>query len=198
MADRPVSSKVRRLLKEAREAYDGDDTRLRVIHPRLRNDERISRWNDFTAILKWKADRKKFKDKRSERRYLHYDERQRSLVPRVTKEAFELANEFLRDGKSAKDSLIKSIALLDDLKGVDVRMATAILTFYDPQEFTVMDYRAWKALVYIRRASPFDFWFEESTDYPPYLERCKELNQVLGWKLRQTDHALWKLEDIVS
>ena len=192
-------------MSDAKEAYDhddGDDTILETIHTRLEKGKCISRWEDFRAILRWKAGRERedFEGPQSEKKYLHWDKRQFPHLSEDTKNAFGLASEFLCNGQNADARLIESIKILDRFSGVNVRMATAILTFFNPREFTVMDYRAWKALVHIRWAGPtgpFEFWFEKSADYLPYLARCKELSRALGWKLRETDHALWKLEDIM-
>ncbi|MEM3829195.1 MAG: hypothetical protein QXP36_08290, partial [Conexivisphaerales archaeon] len=58
-------------------------------------------------------------------------------IENVTREAFKLAEE---------GDVEKAIEKLDDLYGVDVRTTSAILTFYNPQKFGVIDKNAWKAL----------------------------------------------------
>ena len=72
-------------------------------------------------------------------------------------------------------------------------MATAILMFYDPERYSVMDVNAWRSLVYIGFADPFDFWYEEAEDYPAYNETGLRLSREFHRTLRETDRALWVL-----
>src|SRR5439155_4716683 len=126
------------------------------IHPSLQGDRCVARREDWIGqgdrkgIIAWKAARALGT--------ATWDEQ----VPRVTRKAFALASTGSRDG------LLKAVEMLDDLPGVGVRIATAILMFYDPERFSVMDVNAWRSLVYTGFAGPFDFWFEESEDYPAY------------------------------
>lgn len=80
---------------------------------------------------------------------------------------------------------------LTDLKGIGPSIATAILTFYDPEQYTVMDPRATSALVDLDRWS-----FPSKAKlgfYDSYLQTCRELATDLGLSLRDLDRALWVL-----
>src|SRR5207245_7328325 len=99
-------------------------------------------------------------------------------VRRVTGKAFAQAA-----GGSDED-LKGAVEKLDELPGVGVRMATAVLMFYDPKRFTVMDVNAWRSLVHLGFVHAFDFWFEESKDYPPFNKTCLELSRQFHHSLR--------------
>jgi len=81
-------------------------------------------------------------------------------IENVTKEAIKLAE---------RDEIEKSIEKLTELHGVKTRVASAILTFYNPEKFGVMDKRAWKAL-YNEEKEDF-----EPKDYVKYLKDIREL-----------------------
>ncbi len=174
----------RNLLKIALGKYELEwDEPIGRIHPNLRRDRCVALKEDWVGqgdrkgIIAWKAARVLGK--------ATFDEQ----IPRVTRKAFARASTGSRDG------LVEAVDWLDDLPGVGVRMATAILMFYDPERYSVMDVNAWRSLVHIGFADPFDFWYEESEDYPAYNEACLRLSRELHHTLRETDRALWVLGD---
>ena len=81
-----------------------------------------------------------------------------------------------------------AVAVLVGLQGVQVPVASAILTAIDPERYTVIDFRALEALG------------NDSTDrsvnfYLAYLDFCRLLAKAHRIKLRDLDRALWQWSD---
>jgi len=72
-------------------------------------------------------------------------------------------------------------------RGVGVRVASAILTFYDPDKFGVIDRFAWKALYGMDKD---DFALE---DYVKYLTEIRKMAAKYHTRTREVDLALWEL-----
>ncbi|MFP5229564.1 MAG: hypothetical protein ACLGXA_18275 [Acidobacteriota bacterium] len=79
-----------------------------------------------------------------------------------------------------------AVGVLYGLNGVDVAMASAILTAIDPETYTVIDWRALNALGVEKSWLTVD-------DYLQYLGFCKAKAGELGIRLRDLDQALWVL-----
>lgn len=75
--------------------------------------------------------------------------------------------------------------LLTLLSGVGVPMASALLTVWDPDRYTVIDYRA---LATLRQEAELG---ATDPDYPTYLRICRDLAARCGCDLRTLDRALW-------
>ena len=99
-------------------------------------------------------------------------------IENVTKQAIQLA---------AKGKIEESIKKFSELHGVRTRVASAILTFYNPEKFGVMDKKAWKTL-YNEEKEDF-----EPEDYTRYLKDITELAKKCGLTPRQVDQALWHI-----
>jgi thermostable 8-oxoguanine DNA glycosylase len=99
-------------------------------------------------------------------------------IKSVTEKAFNLAK---------GDRIEDSIRELCELHGVKPRVASAILTFYDPQRFGVMDKLAWKSL-YGEDKEEFS-----PKDYVKYLEDIRQLAKQYNLSPRGIDLALWHL-----
>ena len=93
--------------------------------------------------------------------------------------------EALRVAVSAKQART-AVGVLYGLNGVDVAMASAILTAIDPEMYTVIDWRALNALGVKKSWLTVD-------DYLEYLDFCKAKAGELGVRLRDLDQALWVL-----
>jgi hypothetical protein len=76
--------------------------------------------------------------------------------------------------------------LLTLLHGVGVPTASALLTVWDPNRFTVIDYRALDSL---RKQGELT---EVDPDYPTYLGLCRQVAKRCGCNLRTLDQALWQ------
>ena len=94
-------------------------------------------------------------------------------------------SEALRVAVSAKH-VRTAAGVLCGLNGVDVAMASAILTTIHPDRYTVIDWRALNALGVKKSWLTVD-------DYLQYLAFCKDKAIELGISLRDLDRALWIL-----
>ena len=103
----------------------------------------------------------------------------RERVKAITQEALKLAAE-----DKVKEAIEKLIMLP---RGVGVRVASAILTFYDPDKFGVIDRFAWKALYGMYKD---DFTPE---DYVKYLTDIRKMAVKYHMRTREVDLALWEL-----
>jgi hypothetical protein len=153
--------------------YKEEDDLIDHIHYRIAEKKCVDSEDIWKEIIEWKSPRNKVRAVFS------------SDVANQTRHAFELAD---------REELSEAVDTLDSLPGVGARMATAVLMFFDPCRFTVMDFRAWRSLVYLGRISAFCFWFESSSDYPKFNCAVSQLRKDFGKTLRETDRALWGLE----
>jgi hypothetical protein len=97
----------------------------------------------------------------------------------------EELSEALRVATSAKQ-VRTAVGVLCGLNGVGVPVASAILTAIYPRKYTVIDWRALKALGAKKSWLTLD-------DYLQYIGFCKVKARHLGLSLRELDHALWIL-----
>jgi hypothetical protein len=75
------------------------------------------------------------------------------------------------------------------LHGVAPRVASAILTVYDPDQFTVFDFRAVESL---HKLGHLDSPRVAEITYIRHVEECRSLATECGLPLRDLDRALWK------
>jgi hypothetical protein len=75
--------------------------------------------------------------------------------------------------------------VLKGLGGVEIPVASAIMTAIDPERYTIIDYRALEALGVSLS------WYTIDS-YLAYLKRCRELAQENVVSLRELDRALWQ------
>jgi len=103
-------------------------------------------------------------------------------LKKITSEAFKLADQ---------DRIKEAVEKLRKLPEVGVAVASAILTFYNPNKYGVIDIYAWKALYDEQRKSG-DFKPEE---YVRYLKDIREIATTNKCNMtpRQVDLALWHL-----
>jgi hypothetical protein len=78
-----------------------------------------------------------------------------------------------------------AIAVLCGLDGVDVPVASAILTAIKPERYTIIDFRALESLGTKNPSINIDF-------YLAYLKECRDLAGKHGVSLRTLDRALWQ------
>ncbi len=84
------------------------------------------------------------------------------------------------------------ISDLDNLKGIGIPTASAILCVYDPENYGVVDIYAWNTL------SEIDQLFQEKKyssftvgNYKKYLDKIRYLAKENNMTCRQIDMALW-------
>ena len=90
-------------------------------------------------------------------------------------------------------------------------VASAILTATYPKEYCIIDYRAWRALLWLQKNTAENvFKFDSYSDYANFLDKCKTYNrkktyfsfrdtlETIGNKRnmtpRQVEMALWKFD----
>jgi hypothetical protein len=78
-----------------------------------------------------------------------------------------------------------AIAVLTGLNGVQVPVASAILTAIDPKRFTIIDFRALQALNQKNVLVNINYYLE-------YLIYCRKLARDSKVTLRTLDQALWQ------
>ncbi len=121
-------------------------------------------------IAEWKAARVKG----------HVNKNDEQYVKEVTQVSLSTKNEKLK------------IEILTLLNGVQIRMASAILFFCFPEQYTVMDYRAWDSLKALDKINgEIDDTFE---CWQKYNEICREIAKQNGVSLRKLDKALWQYQ----
>jgi len=78
-----------------------------------------------------------------------------------------------------------AISVLTGLYGVDIPVASAVLTAIDPEKYTILDFRALEALGNPTSNRSVGF-------YLVYLKACRRLAASHGVTLRTLDRALWQ------
>jgi hypothetical protein len=83
------------------------------------------------------------------------------------------------------------------LDGVGHPMASAILTVWEPEEHTVLDYRAVEALQELKQRGALDSELPpgQRRAYPgywTYLQAYRSIARSVGVSFRDLDRALWK------
>lgn len=148
----------------------------------------ISCLNDFKLLTRWK-----WPGLWSNYAKTNSEER----VQRITQAAFDWGT--ATSGEETATILRDQIGVLTCLDGVDAAMASVILTFWQPDEYTVMDERA---LLALEQAADEEYRWTERPEasrkhYPEYVDICKRLRDDLGdgFSLREIDQALWILGD---
>ncbi|WP_456712312.1 hypothetical protein [Bradyrhizobium sp. USDA 4353] len=82
-----------------------------------------------------------------------------------------------------------AVAVLRGLEGVDVPVASAILTTLDAHRYTIIDFRALWSLR-AKRRPPYSVSF-----YLDYLATCRRIAAKAGVDLRTLDRALWRYSE---
>ena len=127
---------------------------------------------DILLILKWKLTR--IKDKNSKT---------------VSKEKLNDINQAVKKSREVGFE-IDSLEELDEIPGIGLATATAILTVCYPDRFTIIDQRALETL----GLSPADTADWTAKQYfNKYLPKVEDCRRGWGCTLRQADRALWGL-----
>jgi hypothetical protein len=132
---------------------------------------------ELLEIVNWKAARQNSNAGRNDP----------TLVEDVTRRAF------------AQKEPSEAARVLCNLKGVGTRMASAILTVFNPKLYTVMDWRAWESINNAALVGQFhpptpDLSLDSCDTYAVYLNTCHRLARHLQVSLRTLDKCLWMLK----
>lgn len=115
--------------------------------------------------------------------------------PRIIRHARNNRGGFVREVTmhcfSSSDEQFK-VEGLTIMKGVEYRVATAILYFCYPSKYTIMDYRAWWTLQ-DRNEMPQNYGIKDDFEHwEKYLNICREVSKRCNCDLRKLDKALWQ------
>lgn len=142
---------------------------------------------EFINICEWKTKRQKNR----------YERNSKEEIKKVTKTII-----------SIHPNTKRQIYELTHLKGVGVPVASAILTVIFPEYYCLLDYRAWRALLWVLKLQESkSFCFKDYTkfsrvmddfrNYPSldsyirYLEKIKKLAKQNNMTPRKIEMALW-------
>jgi hypothetical protein len=127
---------------------------------------------DFYAIITWKANRTKT--------IVRDGLASRNLSP----------TELMNRVRNIPDDPGK-LQALDDVPGIGIPIASAILTVFYPKRFTVLDFRAWETLYDLKRVSSKTLPGDVEGYFKKYLPECQRLASDWKMSLRELDVALW-------
>jgi hypothetical protein len=168
--------KLKDALKKAYDIY-GEDEDIRIIGEDIRRRGYLGP-HELFYIVAWKLPRRVRGNMGS--KWEKIERIEIEDLKKITSEAFKLADQ---------DRIKEAVEKLRKLPEVGVAVASAILTFYNPNKYGVIDIYAWKALYDEQRKSG-DFKPEE---YVKYLKDIREIATKCNMTPRQVDLALWHL-----
>lgn len=155
-------------LKKYVSLYDAEKYLFEVVGPRTKKSGYMT-FDDFYKICMWKSARQK-------QRYI----KNKAKIETVTKEAF-----------SKKDEEEKIKILCDNLEGVGIPTASAILTIVFPEKYAIVDIRCISILreklnIKISKYISINTWLE-------YLKVMREISKENNISPRELDMALFAM-----
>jgi hypothetical protein len=147
---------------------------------------------EFVSIGRWKS-----------RRQIHnYEANSEEIVNEVTSQVLK------------EESETKRIRALTEgtLRGVKIPVASAILTIVYPNEYCIIDYRAWRALRWLQSGSKNQLTFNSYKEYSDFLDSLDDYMSLKAYLRflkqlrlitakhnrtpRQLEMALWKFDQM--
>jgi hypothetical protein len=147
-----------------------------MVHLRGERDPLYLTLKELEPILRYKL-RRQYGRTQAKRKHLS-DE----MVAAITRTAFGIVS------PDRITTLRVKVGLLSALPGIGVPVASAVLAIVDPEEYGIIDVRAWLQVFGTPKKS-FSDW-----DYAQYMTRVWTLAQELGWSAQRVDWCLWRLE----
>jgi len=163
-------------LKLSAKYYDLDDYLFRCATARFAKQNTLNAF-DFYAIVTWKSNRSTSKVKDGLKKA--------NLTPRTLMAKVSAC-------ASDRDRMME----LDKVTGIGVPIASAILTVCYPKRFTILDYRAWGALLLLHfKKTKKDKPMPNNIDdyFSIYLPACQVMAKKHKMTLRELDKAMWGL-----
>lgn len=151
--------------------YDLERYLFEVVSERFRREQTLSPY-DFFAIIIWKSNRTKTK------------------VKGGLAEAGKTPSELMLQVSQAPMPSEK-LDTLTQVRWIGLHIASAILAVCYPEEFTVLDYRAWNTATRLSIAGLPLRHPQNRRTYLQYCRACRDFAQRLGISLRDLDRALW-------
>jgi hypothetical protein len=159
------------MLKTTSKYYDLDSYLFQCVTQQFVQRKTLNSF-DFYAIITWKANRAISKVKK--------DLKRKKLSPM----------KLMSQVSKCRDDREK-MKKLDEVKGIGVPIASAILTVCYPKRFTILDSRAWETLYFFKKVKEESVPTNINGYFNPYLPACKQWAQDLKVSLRDLDHAMW-------
>ena len=132
--------------------------------------------DELNEILKWKL-RKQFGRQEKERKL-----NLRDNVIEITKTAFAITH------TDKEFETVLKLKLLSTLTGVEVRVASAILTFCFPKKYAVIDFKNWQQIYKSdKRKTSYS-----PKDYIEYLKIIRQLAKENNVTPQEIDIAIWQ------
>jgi hypothetical protein len=150
--------------------YNLEDYLFRTVSPRFKAEGTLDA-HDFFAIVVWKSNRAK------------------TLIRAGLANTHTSVHDLLRAVFAARTPAEK-VETLIAVPGIGLPMASAILTVCYPDDFTVLDYRAWATLRALGYRLPKTLAWN-ARGYLKYCDTCKRIAAKVGVSLRDLDRALW-------
>jgi hypothetical protein len=175
LLDRAFVDRVARLYDESQDAYVlSDDFRRPFL------DRGYLTLDELGRIVAWKTLRQKAQVVRNAP----------ETVEAVTRQAFRC------------DEPWHAAWTLSYLHAVNTRVASAVLTVFDPTRYAVFDIRAWSALKRLDLLEPLGLSkyggiasvnLDSPETYAAYVDACRRLAEGTGVSLRTVDRCLWTI-----
>ena len=160
-------AELRRLLA----LYDLEGYLLGTVSQRFQTYATLSA-HDFFAIVIWKSNRCK------------------GRVKRGLQCTGTTPGELMRRVAAAPTNE-ERVSILTAITGIGLALASAILTVCYPDEFTVLDYRAWETLATLGAEGLPSRYPYDARECVAYCSACRSLAQSMEISLRDLDRALW-------
>ena len=129
---------------------------------------------DLTKIIKWKFQGRLMG--RQKRILNLLNDAEESFIEEISKSALK-----------SKDDEIR-LKLFSSIKGVGNALSSVILTFYDPQNYGVLDIHAWRGLF---GKEPKDI-FSNPRQAIKFFKKLKEISSETGLSCRDIEKAIFK------
>jgi len=130
---------------------------------------------DLERIVKWK-----------------FQGRLRGRQKRILNLLQNAKNDFIVDiSKLAfkTDEEKERIRLLTSIRGVGNALASVILTFFDPQKYSILDIHAWREV--FKEKEPSNV-FSSSKQAIKFFDKLREISKTTGFSCRDIEKAMFK------
>jgi thermostable 8-oxoguanine DNA glycosylase len=132
---------------------------------------------EFNAILKWKL----------RQQYGRQEAKRKANTPENIEATTKLCFNIPQLQDNVHDTRLR-VHVLTALQGVGVPVASAILTFWKPETYAVIDFRNWRQLFEGPRAATTC----SVKEYLAYLKVLQEMAAHHGVTMQQLDIAIWQ------
>lgn len=155
-----------------KEQDDTDKSEERELSLKIQKKQYITK-KELEKIIKWK-----FQNKLIGRQKIllnHMKPIEESIVIEISKTAFKINDDEYR------------LKLLNIIKGIGNSLASVILTFYDPQNYGILDIHAWRSLFGENKPkSSFS-----NVNCLKFFEKLRQVSKITGLTCRDVEKAYY-------